>query len=165
MVGRLARDQLKRGDREPNPASVEDVVQEVFIRLDRVVKKARLRNPEAMIVTLVGREAGSYRQKRPPVGVDIELAPAASPAPDPARTAELHERLRRLQKHLDGMDPADAQIILYLDVFEMTLERVAELQNRSTTAVFKHRERARRILHERLHPDGDGEPVSGGGGG
>jgi RNA polymerase sigma factor (sigma-70 family) len=149
--------------RYAKPRSVDDFVQEIFLQLGREVKKARLREPGAMITTLIGHEVTRRGRARKgvPVDVTVEHVTVASPRPDPARTAELRERIARFQVHLDAMSPADAEVILYIDVYEMTYEQVAARQSRSVTAVYNHHKRARAVLAGLLRAAGESDgPVS-----
>ena len=134
------------------PASVEDLIISAFTTLSRRMPGDEPpRNPEAMLVTIVGHKlANRGRLQKADVDreADVDAVPCAEP--DPEQYAEIADRRRAIQAHLDAMDPTDAELVVYVDLLEMTYAQVADLQRRPESTVAYPYQRARAHLDARI---------------
>jgi RNA polymerase sigma factor (sigma-70 family) len=146
------------------PASVDELVERVFTTLSQVMKKQKepIRKPAALIVTITGHEVANHKRiKRLPVQVDVELHTIPGPEQDPEGTAEIHERLRTLDAHFKVMKREDMELILCVDVYELTYAETAQALNLPPSTVAKHYHRARAILDELIRATGESAAASG----
>ncbi len=112
-------------------------------------KDEAVRKPEAMLVTIVGHEVANHGRLKRPVGdADVDAVPSAEP--DPEQSAELAERRGAIQAHLDAMDPDEAELIVLVDILEMTYAQVAEQKDMPASTVAYRYQRARAHLDERI---------------
>jgi RNA polymerase sigma factor (sigma-70 family) len=134
------------------PASVEDLMIAAFATLSRRMSADEPpRNPEAMLVTIVGHElANRSRLKKPDVDPDGDPSAVPCAEPDPEQHAELADRRRAIQAHLDAMDPEEAKLVVYHDLLEMTYVEIAGLEGRPESTVAYQYTRARAHLDERI---------------
>jgi RNA polymerase sigma-70 factor (TIGR02957 family) len=147
----------------------EDVVQEAFLRLHRVLDAGEeISSPAAYVATVVSRlaidELRSARARRetyvgewlpePMVTGDGgegpgEAVAAAAPSPDPAREAELSDSLSlAFLVLLESLTPEQRAAFLLHDVFDYPYREVAEIVGRSEAATRQLATRARARIGE-----------------
>lgn len=93
-----------------NPADAADLAQEVFLRLLRVERQDKIRNPEAYLLTIASHilHEHSLRQAALPASLDITEAIAdAAMATDADVALQLH-----VQRNLESLDRALARLSL-----------------------------------------------------
>jgi len=135
-------------------AEAEDVVQEAWVRLDRVEDPASIRDPSAWLTTTVSRLAldalGSARARRERyVGPWLPEPLVSGTADDPADRVTLDETVgMALLVVLERLSPAERTAFLLHDVFGLPFDEVAEVVGRSPAATRQLAARARRHVEE-----------------
>ena len=150
------------------PESVKDLIQKVWTTVSfEVVKREKrgepIRNPEALIVTIVGHEVSNHKRlRRPPIVV--ETLEIASTERDPEGMAEIYERQGKLLEHFKAMKQDEVELIVCVDVYELTYAETALALRRPLSTVAKQYQRARAILDARIRAAGESaapsEPLS-----
>ncbi|MCW3000812.1 MAG: siderophore-interacting protein [Conexibacter sp.] len=136
-------------------AEAEDVVQEAWLRLQRVEDPGAIRDLRAWLTTVVSRLAldalGSARARREryvgpwlpePLVEDLT-------APDPADRVTLDESVSMaLMVVLEQLSPAERTAFVLHDVFGLAFDEVAEVVGRTPQATRQLASRARRHVQE-----------------
>ena len=133
-------------------AEAEDVLQEAWLRLERVEDPASIRDPRAWLTTVVGRLAldalGSARMRREAyVGpwLPEPLVRRDDEAEDPADRVTLDDSVSyALMVVLETLSPAERVVWVLHEVFGMPLSEVAGVVGRTPAAVRQLAVRARR---------------------
>jgi RNA polymerase sigma-70 factor (ECF subfamily) len=135
-------------------SEAEDVVQEAWVRLDRVDEPAAIRDPAAWLTTTVSRLAldalGSARVRRERyVGPWLPEPLVADADADPADRVTLDETVGlALLVVLERLSPAERTAFLLHDVFGLPFDEVGEVVGRSAAATRQLAARARKHVEE-----------------
>lgn len=142
------------GIRDPD---YEDLAQRALMALVLSVDKFRGECPvDGWASVIVARVAYKHIRRRKVerrlfAGEDTELPDLV----DRNAVTNLAHRaaLRRIQKHLDGLDPKKAWTFLLHDVAGFDLEEISEITGASRAAAQSRLVRGRKLLHERIARD------------
>ena len=136
-------------------ARAEDLAQETFLR---AFKALRSFDParaafSTWLFTIAKRLAiGEWRRARHEQNAPAASAEASSPAPDPAQSALLAERTRRVERALQALPEQLRSTFFFSQINELTLEEVAELEGCAVgtvkSRIFRAREQLRLALAE-----------------
>lgn len=135
-------------------SEAEDVVQEAWVRLERVEDPEAIRVPAAWLTTTVSRLAldalGSARARRERyVGTWLPEPLVAEVGDDPADRVTLDETVGlALLVVLERLSPAERTAFLLHDVFGLGFDEVAAVVGRSPAATRQLAARARRHVEE-----------------
>lgn len=96
---------------------LQDIVQEVFLRLLRIQNHESIRSPEAYLITVASHVLHQHalRQASRPVPTDIADAVAeleSDAAEDPSARAEVQQRIERLDRALKQLSPKARTVII-----------------------------------------------------
>jgi RNA polymerase sigma-70 factor (ECF subfamily) len=146
-------------------AEAEDVVQEAWVRLQRVSDAGEIRDLRAFLTTTVGRLAldalGSARNRREHyVGswLPEPLVSDLDPDADPADRVTFDETVSMaLMVVLEELSPAERTAFVLHDVFGVPFDEIAEAVGRTPDAVRQLASRGRRRVRER-RPDQTASP-------
>lgn len=122
---------------------VDDIVQEVYLRLLRVSEHEFIRCPEAYMLTIAFHVLHEYRLRLSgrPEALDIDAASdelESSFEHGPESQAETWQRLERLQRVVEDL-PDRARVVLLMHRHEgMTLEEIAGALGLSRAMVAKY---------------------------
>ncbi|HEX6240180.1 MAG TPA: RNA polymerase sigma factor [Polyangiales bacterium] len=129
-------------------AALDDVVQEVFIVIDRKLPEFEGRSSlRAWIAGIVRRVVADFVRKRgnQPAGDEpLEHEPAA-PA---AEQLERREALELVDQLLDKMSPEQRETFVLFELEELSGAEIAELTNTNENTVWTRLRAARRIFQE-----------------
>lgn len=136
-------------------ADAEDVVQETWLRWDRIggARRAEVRDPRAYLVQIVTRQALNRlrtlaRQREEYVGEWLPEPLLTSP--DVAEDVELAESVSiAMLTVLETLGPAERAVFVLREVFDVPYEEVAEAVGKSPAAVRQIAHRARRHVDAR----------------
>jgi RNA polymerase sigma-70 factor (ECF subfamily) len=142
----------------------EDMAQEILLRVQRGLDGFEGRGRSAFYAWLYKLGRNCIRDHVDYVGAEKRRTPPPSSLTQtsPSAAARRREEVGRMMRVLDGLEPADREIISLLKLEELTAEQVAELQQRSVSAVRTHLCRAMKRLKEGLDAAGGGSETSNG---
>ncbi|MGN2640481.1 RNA polymerase sigma factor SigJ [Nocardia takedensis] len=137
-------------------ADADDVVQDAWLRLDRMREQGRageIDNLRAWLTTVTGRLAldslGSARARREQYVGEWLPEPEVSSAEDPADRVTQDERVTTaLLVVLESLSPAERTAFVLQDVFGMSGPEVAEVVGRTPAAVRQLASRARKRVED-----------------
>lgn len=135
-------------------ADVEDLVQEVFLRLLRIDHHETIRSSESYLYTVAFHVLHQYLLRRAAVPEAVEITALinemeSAPQDDPAAQAELQQQLRDLQGALQQL-PVKAQAVLLLHRRDgYTLEEIGAQLGFSRANAAKYLSKA--LLHCRRY--------------
>ncbi|MBL8266540.1 RNA polymerase sigma factor [Steroidobacter sp.] len=126
-----------------NHADVADLAQEVFLRLLRVERQDKIRNPQAYLLTIAGHVLHQHalNAKAEPQGVDITEALEESEfadSSDPAVQLHVERRLEALERALARLSAKTRLAFLLQRRDGCTLDEIAQRMGISRTMVKKH---------------------------
>jgi len=131
-------------------ADVEDLVQEVFLRLLRIDRHETIRSPESYLFMVAFHVLHQHLLRRAAVPETVEITEfineiGSAPQDDPAALAETQQQLRDLQSVLQQL-PAKAQAVLILHRRDgYSLEEIGKLLGFSRANAAKYLGKA--LLH------------------
>lgn len=138
-------------------ASLDDVVQDVFVVLHRRLADFDPRRPlkswvYGIVVRVVRDYRRSYRRKDAPcvphaVDSQHDLL-IASPAPAPSEIAEREEAWRLLSGLLDQLDDEKREVLVLSELMEMTVPEIAEALAVNVNTVYSRLRAARKAFDE-----------------
>ncbi len=137
-------------------ARAEDVAQETFLRAFKALgsfdpKRAAF---STWLFTIARRLAiGEWQRARKEHGAPAAFEEALSLAPDPAQSALLAERARRVENALQALPAQLRSTFFFSQIKELTLEEVAELEGCAVGTVKSRISRAREQLRLALAED------------
>jgi RNA polymerase sigma factor (sigma-70 family) len=135
-------------------ADVEDLVQEVFLRLLRIDRHETIRSSESYLFMVAFHVLHQHLMRRAAVPEAVEISALinemeAPPQMDPLAQAEMQQRLQDLQSVLQQL-PAKAQAVLLLHRRDgYSLEEIGQLLGFSRANAAKYLSKA--LLHCRLY--------------
>ena len=136
------------------PGSVADAAQDVFVVVDR--RLADLRAPElaqSFIYGIVVRVAGDYRRVQRRKGLagaaDAEQLPDSA-ARDAYQQVERKEAVALLDRLLDELDHDRREVLVLVELEELSVPQVAELLGANTNTVYTRLRRARQDFEQAL---------------
>jgi len=136
------------------PGSVADAAQDVFVVVDR--RLSDLRGPElaqSFIYGIVVRVAGDYRRAQRRKGLagaaDTEQLPDNS-AMDAHQRVEHKQALALLDRLLDELDEERREVLVLVELEEMSVPQVAALLGANTNTVYTRLRRARQDFEQAL---------------
>ena len=139
-------------------SDAEDIVQEAFLRLTRVLRDGTsIDSPKAFLATVTTRLAISYlrsaRVRRESyVGAWLPEPLLADPDPDPAERAEMSDSLSMaFLVLLESLTPTERAVFLLHEVFGYDYKEIAGITGKSET-------NCRQILTRARHHVDDGKP-------
>lgn len=133
----------------PTDADVEDVAQESYLKLYRLLKPETVRNPRALLFKTatnlaMDRLVGISRScERIVDGWDVDGLPRSDPSPE--RLAATDEALVALKLILEELPPRRRQVIVMHKVMQMTHREIAKELGITRSMVEQHMTRA--LLH------------------
>ena len=156
------RDQLairlerKLGRRARVESSLEDLLQETFLRALGLLDRFEWRGEGSVLRWLVA--IGEHlilnaAQKAGRGPIKLELGPGREPRDpgvSPSRAMRREERLRRLEKALAGLSPAEREAILAMRIDGLSLDEAARRLGKSPDAIKKAVTRALERLRRKL---------------
>jgi RNA polymerase sigma-70 factor (ECF subfamily) len=136
------------------PGSVADAAQDVFVVVDR--RLSDLHGPElaqSFIYGIVVRVAGDYRRAQRRKGLvgaaDAEQLPDNG-APDAHQRVEHKQALALLDRLLDELDEKRREVLVLVELEEMSVPQVAALLGANTNTVYTQLRRARQDFERAL---------------
>ncbi len=136
------------------PGSVADAAQDVFVVVDR--RLSDLHGPElaqSFIYGIVVRVAGDYRRAQRRKGLvgaaDAEQLPDNA-APDAHQRVEHKQALALLDRLLDQLDEKRREVLVLVELEEMSVPQVAALLGANTNTVYTQLRRARQDFERAL---------------
>jgi RNA polymerase sigma-70 factor (ECF subfamily) len=115
------------------PADLDDVVQETFLTVHRLLESYEAQGTEqgwlfAVLFRVVQRHRRTHsrRDALTDDGAQVDALPASS-AQAPDRSAETGETVRLLEEILDTLDPDQRAVLVLADIEEKTVAEVAEI--------------------------------------
>jgi RNA polymerase sigma-70 factor (ECF subfamily) len=146
----------KLGRRVSEESSLEDLLQETFLRALGLMDRFEWRGEGSVLRWLVaiGEHLilnAAQRAARGPL--KLEVGPAGEPRDpgvSPSRAMRREERLRRLEKALAGLSPAEREAILAMRIDGLSLEEAARRLGKSPEAIKKAVTRALERLRRKL---------------
>lgn len=133
-------------------SDAEDLVQETLVRAYRAADRFDGRHPRAWLLTILrNTNANLHRRKRPSLVEDWSVLGETRPAfdsrpPQPADVAAMDRRLdARLERAVLDLDPRFRQVLLLVDVDQLTYAEAAQAVGVPVGTVMSrlHRARAR----------------------
>ena len=136
------------------PGSVADAAQDVFVVVDR--RLSDLHGPDlaqSFIYGIVVRVAGDYRRAQRRKGLvgaaDAEQLPD-NRAPDAHQRVEHKQALALLDRLLDELDEERREVLVLVELEEMSVPQVAALLGANTNTVYTRLRRARQDFEQAL---------------
>ena len=135
-------------------ADVEDLVQEVFLRLLRIDRHETIRSSESYLFMVAFHVLHQHLLRRAAAPEAVEITALinemeAAPADDPARQAETHEQLQDLQGALRQLSPKAQAVLLLHRRDGYSLKEIAEQLGFSRANAAKYLSKA--LLHCRQY--------------
>jgi RNA polymerase sigma factor (sigma-70 family) len=144
-----------RAQGDVNEESTKDLAQRVLITAAEQFEKHELdedwppKNMRGWLYTLARHEACNHRRgRRHEADPETDADALFSPAPDPEGTAEFAERRAKFFRYLDDLPQAEAEVVLCVDFYEMTIEQTATAVGRPWGTVAAQLTRGRAKLVE-----------------
>ena len=165
FVTRLARshgEPLQRflRARVRNPADIQDLMQEVFLRMVRIPSHDAIRSPEAYLFTIARHVAQQHalRQSSAPLAVEVESLLAHLPAADGDPSAELqaNQLIGELDEALERLNPKVRATFVLHRHHGLTLEEIARELKISFPMAKKYLVKA--LVLVRRHLEDAGQP-------
>jgi RNA polymerase sigma factor (sigma-70 family) len=152
--GRFIREAC-RAQGDVNEESTKDLAQGVLETAGKLFDKHEFdkngtpKNLRGWLFRLVSNAASNHRQLwKPKAQEGADPADMFTPTPDPEGTAALAERRAKLSRYVKDLPPQEAEVVLCVDLYEMTLEETAKALQRPWGTVAAQLARARKKLHE-----------------
>jgi RNA polymerase sigma-70 factor (ECF subfamily) len=121
---------------------VEDLTQDVFVRLAGPRAQADLRKPESFVFTLalnlVRDRARRLHIKALPKSVEADKVSLSCDRPTPEESLELEQALKRAEDLLNGLKPAAREAFLMHRVYGESHAQIATKMHISVSMVEKH---------------------------
>jgi RNA polymerase sigma factor (sigma-70 family) len=125
-----------------NAADVEDLTQDVFVRLAGPSVQADLRKPASFVFTLarnlVRDRARRLHIKALPKSVAVDTVDLRCGRPTPDQYLELEQHLRSVEQRLNGLKPATRKAFLMHRVHGESHAQIATHMHISASMVEKH---------------------------
>jgi RNA polymerase sigma factor (sigma-70 family) len=125
-----------------NAADVEDLTQEVFVRLAGPRTQEVLRNPESFVFTLalnlVRDRARRLHTRALPKSVAVEKVSLSCNRPTPEQCLEVEQSLQRVEKLLNGIKPVAREAFFLHRVYGESHAEIAVRLRISVSMVEKH---------------------------
>jgi RNA polymerase sigma factor (sigma-70 family) len=142
---RLLASRLRHGT-----ADVEDLVQEVFLRLLRIDRHETIRSSEAYLFTVAFHVLHQHVLRRSAAPEAVEITALidemeSTPQSDPVTQAETQQRLQELQGVLEQLSPKAQAVLLLHRRDGMTLEEIGKQLGFSRAMAAKYLSKA--LLH------------------
>lgn len=135
-------------------ADVEDLTQDVFLRLARLPDREVVRSPDAFVFTLarnlVRDRARRLHVRAATLSVSIEETELCSDAPSPDEVIEVDERLRAALEVLGSLKPATRDAFLMHRVDGHSYSDIATITGVSVSMIEKH---VMAAIHALRHAD------------
>lgn len=136
-------------------ADVQDLVQEVFLRLLRVADQESIRNPQAYLYTIASHVLHQYTLRQTAMGpsadpMDIGAELEASLESDPAEVVQLEQRFEALGKGLEQLSPRAYATLLMYRCEGATLNEIGERLGVSRVMAKKYLVKAMTYCQKRL---------------
>jgi RNA polymerase sigma-70 factor (ECF subfamily) len=98
-------------------ADVEDIIQEVFLRLMRIERSETIRSSESYLFMVAFHVLHQHLMRQAAIPEALEITALidemeAAPRHDPLMQAEMHEQMRDLQAALQGLPPKAQAVLL-----------------------------------------------------
>ncbi len=107
-------------------SDIQDVCQEVYLRLLRFDRTEVAINPQAYLIRVAANVAHDFRLRRLHwVALDPELPEEASPDPGPERLAEMSSRQGQLMTALASLPPLSRAVLALQSQEDLTYEQIA----------------------------------------
>jgi RNA polymerase sigma factor (sigma-70 family) len=152
---------LKRLDRQ----DVEDVMQEIYVRLSRVPRSEFVRNPEAYIFTVARHAVTDFcseaKRLQDNICIDTETMQHVSEHPEHSQPDEIARSLlsrQLLDSFLNQLPPEQAVALLLFERDGCSYTEIAKELGVSERAVERYLSKARERLAELLRSQQDGAP-------
>src|SRR4051794_18573421 len=135
-----------------NPASTDDVVQEVFVVVHRKLAQFEGRSGLktwlfAILLQIVRRHRRTFQRKEAPnvslSPIDFEAIPDTS-VPNPLEAAETVEELRLLDSLLAELDDDKREVFVLVQIEQLSLADVAEIVGENPNTLYSRLRVARR---------------------
>jgi RNA polymerase sigma factor (sigma-70 family) len=108
-------------------SDIQDVCQEVYLRLLRFDRTEVATNPQAYLIRVAANVAHDFRLRRLHwAALDPELPEEASPEPGPERLAELSSRQGALMTALATLPPLPRAVLALQAREDLTYEQIAD---------------------------------------
>lgn len=134
-------------------ADVDDLVQEVLLRLLRIPDHEAIRNPRAYLYTIASHVLHQYTLRQSamaelmaPMDVDAELATDS----DPEATAQLEQQFEELGRGLERLSPRAYATLLMYRYEGATLEEIGRRLGVTSTMARKYLVKALTYCQQRL---------------
>lgn len=125
-----------------NAADVEDLTQDVFLRLAAPSTQTALRKPDAFVFTLarnlVRDRARRLHTRALATSVTVDDVDLTCERPTPEEAHELNERLREVQEVLNSLKPNTREVFVLHRVQGNSYSEIAALMGISVSMVEKH---------------------------
>jgi RNA polymerase sigma factor (sigma-70 family) len=125
-----------------NTADVEDLTQDVFMRLAGPCAQAELRKPESFVFTLalnlVRDRARRLHTRALPKSVALDKVDLSCQRPTPDQSLEFEQRLKLVELTLAGLKPSVRDAFLMHRVYGESHAQIAGRMNISISMVEKH---------------------------
>jgi RNA polymerase sigma-70 factor (ECF subfamily) len=133
-----------------NPASAEEMRQELLIALDRWIDENGLpENDEAFLARMAVNQRRN-RSRHPRVAVDdgVEVDEAVTSAPDPERALDLAQRGVWLDTHVDQLSEVERKVVQLVDRDGLSINKAAAKLGRPPGTISTQLTRARDKLED-----------------
>lgn len=142
-----------------NPEDVQDLIQEVFLRLLRVPDHEVIRSPEAYLFTVALHAVQQHTLRLSAAKQTAEVAGSlplvrAVSAADPSMEVSAEQSLQELESALRQLAPKAQAVFLLHRRDGLTLDETADRLGISRSMVKKHLARAMLHFRQRLHDIG-----------
>jgi RNA polymerase sigma factor (sigma-70 family) len=125
-----------------NAADVEDLIQDVFVRLAGPAGEADLLKPEAFVFTLarnlVRDRARRLHTRAQANSIAIEEVDLSCERPTPEQSLEFAQLLQQVEQALDSVRPSARRVFLLHRVHGISYSEIAMHMNISVSMVEKH---------------------------
>jgi len=144
-------------------SDVQDLAQEVFLRMLRIPHLETIRSSEAYLFTVAFHVLHQHVLRHAAMPEAVEIGSLmnemeSAPDSDPALRAEWQEQLHELQQALQGLPPK-AQAVLILHRRDgYSLQEIADKLGMSRANAAKYLGKALLHCRQRLHTQGAGTP-------
>lgn len=141
-----------------NASDIADLSQEVFLRLLRVERHEKIRNPEAYLLTIAGHVLHQHALKSQANPAPLDITDALHEAElvdegDPLTTLHLERRLESLDRALARLSARTRAVFLLQRRDGCTLDEIAERMGISRSMVKKHLAKALFQCKRQIQPD------------